>query len=280
MRCACLLVLLTSISLAQEIPQEMPNWVVPSFTDLTIKTKQIRGLMIPQAETLYLKGTRERIEHGPAQARPGFGPFFAELLECDARTMVFLRPNSRTYRTSVEPEPRERKRKELPMITHPSDGPVVTVAIHSEDTGETRQVGGYVARRLKTTIQVEPSKGASTKPGKVEADTWFLDIPGLNCRAEDTRPTQWVRLYAQLLHPTSDHRDHVELKVSGAQPHGMVIEEIAKAVSDGNEMVLKTELLKASSDPLDPSLFEIPPDYTQVQPGSQIEPIHHEGNPK
>lgn len=280
MRSACLLVLLTSLAAAQEIPQETPTWVLPSFTDLTIKTHQIRGLASPRAETFYFKGTRERTEHGPEHWIAAPAPVLAILLECDARTMVFLRPNSKTYRTAVEPPHRERKRGELPIITPPPDGPVVTLTIHSEDTGETRQVGGYQARHLKTTIQVDPSKTASTKPGKIEADTWYLDIPGLNCRAEDTGHTQWARLYAQLLHPTPDHRDRIEIKASGAQPHGLVIEETAKAVSDGNEMVFKTELLQSSTDPLDQSLFEIPPDYTQVQPNSQMEPVHHQGNAK
>ncbi len=279
MRYACVLVLLTSIAAAQEAPPEAPKWTVPSFTDLTLKIRQIRGLMSPRAETLYLKGTRERIEQGAPLARPGFGPLFAMILQCDARTTVFLRPVNKTYRTSVEPP--ENQRKGHPWPVRSSDGPLVTVTIHSDDTGETRQVGGYQAHRFKTTVQIEPSKGAATKPGKVEADTWYLDIPGLNCRAEDTRPAAWAgHLYTQLLaRPMSDHRDHVEINVTGAQPHGMVMEEIAKAVSGGNEMVLKTEWVQVSADPLDPSLFEIPADYRQFTPESHPGMLNREADP-
>lgn len=266
MRNACLLAFLTWLAAAQE----MPNWVVPSFTDLTLKTRQTHGLMMAQDQTFYFKGTRERIVHGPAQTRPGYVPFLVTLMQCDARTIVRLRPHTKTYTTSVKPEIPDREGKQRPIQVPPADGPVVTVTISSVDTGETRQVGSYQARHLKTTVLIKPSKGAAAKPGKVEADSWYLDIPGQGCRSEDTRPREWARLYVQLLaHQFSDHPDHVEIKASGAQARGLVIEEIAQAISDGNEMVFKTELVEASSEPLDQSLFEIPPDYTPVPPGLQ-----------
>ena len=191
MRTAFLLILLSSLVSGQD----RPKWVVPSFNDLTIKTREARGLMTTQAATWYFKGTRERTEHGPAGVRPGFVPFMVTLFECDQRAAVHLRPQSKTYTISVAHGPGDqehREHRELPAHPRLADGPVVTLAINSEDTGETRQVGGYEARHFKTTVIVQPGKGAGAKPGKMEADTWFLDIPGLNCH-EDLRPLEWTR---------------------------------------------------------------------------------------
>ncbi len=266
MRAALLFLLLSSLATAQDSSQ----WVVPSFNDLKIKTREAHGLMTPQVSTWYFKSARERNEHGPAAARPGFVPFMISLLQCDQKAMIRLRPQLKTYTISIAHEHNSSetvRHRDRPT----ADGPVVMVSIDSLDTGETKPIGSYQARHLKTTVTIQPSKGAATKPGKVEADTWYLEIPGLGCHV-DPRPFEWARLYAPLLsHEYSEHRDHIEIKKSGAEPRGLVIEETVRELSDGNRIINKTELVEASTDPLEQSLFEIPPDFTQAEPGHLLE---------
>jgi len=254
MRTALLILLLSPLASAQDSSQ----WVVPSFNDLKIKTRETRGLMTPQVSSWYFKGARERNEHGPAAARPGFIPFLISILECDQKASIRLHPHFKTYTISVAHESassEERHRPNRPL----ADGPDVTISIDSVDTGETKPIGSYQARHLKTTFTIQPSKGAATKPGKVEADSWYLEIPGLGCHQEPSR-FEWTRLYAPLLsHEYSEHRDHIEIKKNGAEPRGLVIEETVRELSDGNRIVNRTELVEVSADLLDQSLFEIPP---------------------
>jgi hypothetical protein len=266
MRTALLILLLSPLASAQDSSQ----WVVPSFNDLKIKTRETRGLMTPQVSSWYFKGARERNEHGPAAARPGFIPFLISILECDQKASIRLHPHFKTYTISVAHESassEERHRPNRPL----ADGPDVTISIDSVDTGETKPIGSYQARHLKTTFTIQPSKGAASKPGKVEADSWYLEIPGLGCHQEPSR-FEWTRLYAPLLsHEYSEHRDHIEIKKNGAEPRGLVIEETVRELSDGNRIVNRTELVEVSADLLDQSLFEIPPDFTHVEPGHVLE---------
>src|SRR4029077_7677767 len=125
---------------------------------------------------------------------------------------------------------------------------------------ERRGIGTYEARRIKTTITVEPSKGAATKPGKAEIDGWYLDLPGLHCRAdsagEDRPPVMdWIILVRAGAH------DHVIFKNHGVAPRGLVLEQTATQRQAGNVIVNKTELLEVSDQPLDEALFEVPSDY-------------------
>jgi hypothetical protein len=50
-------------------------------------------------------------------------------------------------------------------------------------------------------------------------------------------------------------------KILGTPPRGLVVEETAKQKQDGNTIVNKTEMVEVSTQPLDGSLFEVPPDY-------------------
>jgi hypothetical protein len=54
MRTALLILLLSPLASAQDSSQ----WVVPSFNDLKIKTRETRGLMTPQVSSWYFKGAR------------------------------------------------------------------------------------------------------------------------------------------------------------------------------------------------------------------------------
>ena len=144
------------------------------------------------------------------------------------------------------------------------DGPDVNVTMDSVDTGERRQVAGFEARHLKSTITIQPSKDASTLPGKVQLDTWYLDLPGESCH--ESIPRSMASIFGGLykVGPTG-HRDHFVIQYTGVQPTGLIIEERSTQKEGGNTILSKTELLDVSEETLDESLFEIPPDYSQRQ---------------
>ena len=237
------------------------TWVVPNFRDLTIKTRQTHGFMQPKVTTWFFKGPRERIEHVPEASRVVV-PFMTIIFQCDQRTLIRLYEHSKTYSSSVShaqehPEnQRARARKE-------STGPDVSVTFDSVDTGEQRQYGSYEARHVKTTITIEPTKGAATQPGKTEIDGCYLDLPGLNCRDnaahEDRPPGEWLMLIR------GGALDHLVFKHLGTAPRGLAVEESATQKQAGNVVVSKTELLKISEQPLDESLFEVPSNYNPAE---------------
>jgi len=234
-------------------------WVVPNFHDLMIKTRQTHGLSHPMVTASYFKGPRQRTEH-LLEASLNRLPFVATIMQCDLRTHILLHEHMKTYTSFVVPvEDRERTRLHPAPPKLPT-GTDVTVTSDSVDTGERRQIGSYEAHRIKTTITIEPGKDAATKPGKVEIDGWYLDLPGLNCGEDSARENfpplgEWMMLVRGAAH------DHLIFNNLGTPPRGLIVEESSTQRQAGNTIVNKTELLEASDQPLDEALFEVPPDY-------------------
>lgn len=267
-----LLVLLATLA---SVPQA-PRWIVPNFRDLTLKIRTTHGLMPGQVTTLYFKGPRERVEHVPEAARSGVFPVGATIDQCDQRTIIHLNLRSKTYSSFTSLQEREGKERTI-REARPA-GPEVVVTINSVDTGERREVGGYEVHHIKTALVVEPGRGSATKPGTAEADSWYLDLPGLNCRAETPRGFTPLVIGLVRALPGKSH-DRVVFKTNGIEPHGLVIEETSTQRSEGNVIVNKVELLEVSEQALDDSLFEVPADYApRVQGGSQPEKIVPNGN--
>jgi hypothetical protein len=240
-----------------------PKFVVPNFRDTTVKTRQTYGVQMPRVTTLWLRGARERTEHQPEGARFAFYP--AEIVQCDQRTIYRLNIQAKTYTKFtglwIDPPERVLRRSEEERAKKDT-GPDVIITIDSVDTGERREMGSYQARRIKTAITVEPSKGASTPPSKTDIEGWYIDLTGLSCH--DDPPTTDVGLLS--IH-SPGHPDHIIFKYTGNTKRGFAVEETSRKKEAGNTIVNKTELLEFSDQPLDPSLFEPPQDFTQVQPG-------------
>jgi len=244
------------------------TFVVPNFADTTIKTRTSRGLQLPMVTTLLLKGARSRNESAPNSTRP-MEPFIAHITQCDQKAWVTLLQHNKTYRINYFHVPSEQalerqEAHEQMQRTKPPSGPVVTVTTNSQDTGERRQMGSYEARRIKTMVTVEPSQGAMTPASKTEIDGWYIDLPGLNCRAVAERGDMppigvWHGPVAMGGHDT------YKFVKTGNATLGHAIEETSTERSEGNTVINKTELLEFSDQPLDESLFEIPPDYTEAQ---------------
>jgi len=242
---------------AQSGQPNQAQFVVPTVHDLRIKTRETHGLQHSQTVTWYFKGARERSERTIDGVASQAIPMVATITQCDVRQTVHLNIRQKDYRAfPIRMLPRHMGWGSGSL--RQNAGPEVLVTINSVDTGHRRQIGGYQARELKTVITVKPSEGAITKPGKVKADSWYLDIPGLNC--SDSAP----RLLNTMWFGLTDSRSHdqVAYKYSGVEPTGLLVEETYLQRSDGNVIRNKTEILEVSENPLDDSLFDIPNDFS------------------
>lgn len=256
-----------------------PDWVTPNFHDLKIKTRTTEGLASPRETTWFLKGARTRVESGSTMrllGRPGpdpgskpatTEPMSVGIQQCDLRTVYRLHPFLKSYVKMTVPERRHPEEEVSPleqMQKRNSTGPDVTITVATVDTGERRQMGNYEARRVKTTITVEPGKRATTKPGKTEVDGWYLDLKGMGCSIRDTQQIPEVN---KVVFEVVRNNDHPTVKQLGAAQTGFAVEETSTRKEGGNVILGRIELLEFSEQPLDPSLFEPPPDYTQRTPG-------------
>ena len=162
------------------------HFVVPNFDDLTIKTRRAHGVG-SSTDLLYLKGARERREF--LYDSPGHsGQRHVMLMQCDQRRSVQLNPEAKLYAVSVLEDWSEQVARGRPVPE--GQGPEVTTTFDAVDTGERRGFGRYVARRVRTTVTVEPSAGANTPASVRESDGWYIDLPGLGC--DDTETTSYL----------------------------------------------------------------------------------------
>jgi hypothetical protein len=239
----------------------IPAFVVPTFADLTIKTRHSFGTTSSRGttEVLYLKGARERrefLDEQPGNRRSNY----ATIMQCDQRRSVQLNPEAKLYSVSVLEDWSAQVKRGRPAPE--GQGADVTTTFDAADTGERRPAGHYVARRVRTTVTVEPSPGANTPPSTRETDGWYMDLPGLGC--SDSATTAYLTV-GEVVGP-GGIRDRHHYKTKGAASRGYAIEETTRFTQTGGTDVVRVELIELSEHPLDSSLFDIPRDYRPALP--------------
>jgi hypothetical protein len=238
-----------------------PALVVPAFADLTIKKRHSFGSASSRGttEVLYLKGARERREFLYEQAG-NTGPGQATIVQCDQQRSVQLNPEVKLYSVSVLEDWSARLKRGRPVPE--GQGADVTTTFDAVDTGERRPAGHYVARRVRTTVTVEPSPGANTPASTRETDGWYIDRPGLGC--SDAETTAYL-IVGEVVGP-GGLRDRHHYETKRAARRGYAIEETNRFTQTGGTNVDQVELIELSEDPLDMSLFDIPRDYRPALP--------------
>ncbi|MEJ7712778.1 MAG: hypothetical protein WKF84_23750 [Pyrinomonadaceae bacterium] len=156
-------------------------------------------------------------------------------------------------------------------------GGVVTFSITYDDTGERQQMFGYTARRVKSLMSLTPSPDACEKNKmKIEADGWYIDLPGLTCPAFSAPPHQTRTKNA-------DAMTKCRLKASGQHNPGFPVKETRVMTMDGMpSMTMIEEVTEISNTDLDAALFDVPPGYTedkQNNESSGTTTAHNEINP-
>lgn len=238
-----------------------PAFVVPTFADLTIKKRHSFSSTSSSGttEVLYLKGARERREFLYEQLG-NTGPGHATIMQCDQQRSVQLNVEAKLYSVSVlnDWSQQFKRRRALPE----GQGADVTTTFDTVDTGERRRVGRYVARRMRTTVTVEPSPGANTLASTRETDGWYIDLPGLGC--SDTETTAYL-IVGESVGP-GGLRDRHHYKTQGAARRGYAIEETNRFTQTSGTNIERVELIELSEHPLDLLLFDIPRDYRPALP--------------
>jgi hypothetical protein len=229
----------------------------PSFADLRITTQRSLGL-VRVTEALSLKGARQRSES--TWERPGFEERRGiTIMQCDRQRAVRLNVAARLYGIST-------LSTGSPWLwSRPAaaegEGPVVTTTFDAVDTGERRTIGHYVARRVRSTVTVEPSPDAHTPRSTSETVGWYIDLPAIGCRREHTESFMSV-----VVNVAGGVPDRQRFQTKRTATRGYPIEQTTRFSQNGVTHVDESSLIAISEDPLDSSLFEIPGDYRPALP--------------
>jgi len=233
-----------------------PKFVVPSFPDLTVKTRRMSSDGTSQLSALYLKGARQRTETVTEKPARSHAMNWTVIQQCDEKRLFNINERDKLYSSSEIEDWSERSKKARPVSLSQMSGAEVTVTTDSIDTGERRQFAHYTAGHVKATRRFEPGPGASTPASVEETDGWYIDLPGLGCQDRASSGFAFLTVGTRM--------DRFQFKWLGKAPRGYPIEETSLRTSAGKKTVNEVELLEISEAPLNPSIFELPAGYAKA----------------
>lgn len=229
--------------------------------DVKVKSKSGQGASAME-QTTYIKGQRQRVEMA--------GGMMISLTQCDLKRNVQVNPQTKTYivtpfnqtTESARPQPNQPRAKATPATA----GGLVWTTVTTKDTGERKQLFGYTARRIITTMVTDSSPDACQKvKSKMEIDAWYIDAAfGLDCdlnnRYQPYRPADG-----------GGCQDRFEVKQIGVAAKGYPVWTKTTMFDDnGNaSFSIEQEVIEFSQGPLDAALFEVPAGYREVKDFSQ-----------
>ena len=226
---------------------------------------KIRQRMGPSAETvLYVKGPRMRSEM--ASNSGNFG--MTTIVQCDLKRTLTIYDKTKTYLitstdgTSAPAAGGDGDGGGVNPSVAPSTPPrggVVNITQTITDTGERKQMFGFTARHIKTSLVKTASPDACDKDQKIETDGWYIDFQyAFEC------PSQVQKHQPVPVRPQPPGcKDEVRTKTIGSAKLGFPLLVTTTIYQpDGKTMSSTQEVLELSREPLSAALFEAPEGYT------------------
>ena len=234
-------------------------------------------------ETLYIMADRRRIEFRHSVQRwnnDGSPEMQSELssvfiLRCDLGQSFLLRPKTKEYSSSppktVTPEQAARPTVGNSDIAETAK-PTLRIETTTVDTGERKEMFGYVARHVVTTTKQTTLDGSNSQPSQRVKDGWYIDLDrSISC---DPKPSPGGRRMGFVaVGSTQMPMDGPEFVDIGAREMGLPLKEtqifpMLTKFPDGTrktyESLIESEVTVLERTALDSAIFEVPSEYKQV----------------
>lgn len=259
-----LLVISSSDFVAQR-PRSRPEPGVQAANDLKIKYRiTTRGQSMET--TTLLKGARERSE-----LKMGHEMEIINITQCDLKRSLQISDKARKYVvTPMETVDASANRTEarVAVAAEPSTrGGIITYNISAVDTGERKDMFGFKARHVKTTMSIESSPDACNPvKQRMETDGWYIDFAfGLNCEIGGSQMTGSPQAVGGC-------RDRVRFNRQGAARTGYPLLETTTMYGPGGEVSFTStkEVIELSREPLDTALFDVPAGYVETKNAQEL----------
>ena len=241
--------------------------------DLKIKYRSSTSGRSYESATM-IKDKRERSE-----MNMGGGMDMTTITQCDFKRTIQINDTTRKYvvtpmqvGNSVTPA----ANTSIPAAGEPARrGGVVNYVTTTTDTGERKEMFGFTARHVKSSMTMESSADACNPvKQRMDTDGWYIDLSyGLDCDLGSTY------MAGRPMMP-GGCQDRVTTKQLGAGRKGYpLIETMTMYGPDGQVMFSSTkEVLELSREPLDAALFDVPAGYTEVTNSQELYAVPMETN--
>jgi len=224
--------------------------------DVKIKTKTTMSGNTSE-QTVYIKGKRQRTEI--------MNGIMITIIQCDLQRDLQLSPQTKTYIINSYAQADDSTTPNESKTQNPKSaiekGGIITMTVTNKDTGERKQMFGYTARHIITTIETVSSPDACNKQkSKMEIDGWYIDA-AFALNGDNNRP------FYNNYNNNGGCQDRFETKQIGAAKTGYPVLVKTTMYGENGEvtMTMLQEAIEISQATLDASLFDVPSDYRQVQ---------------
>lgn len=241
------------------------NGQTPPNKTLAATDVKIRQRMGPGMETvLYVKGPRMRSEMAG-----DFG--MTTILQCDLKRTLTIYEKTKTY--MITPSDGSTASGDgggaiNPPVaaSTPQRGGVVNITQTLTDTGERKQMFGFTARHIKTSLVKTASPDACDKDQKIETDGWYIDFQyAFEC------PGQRQKYQPTVRPQRPGCQDEIRTKTIGTAKLGFpVLVTTTIYEPDGSTTATTQEVLELSREPLSAALFEEPQGYRLVKNAQEL----------
>ena len=214
------------------------------------------------SESLTLiKGPRERSE-----MRMGQGYDMINITQCDLKRTIQISDTTKKY--VITPIVTSSSTSQPPAETVPqSAGPTrkggtITYITSAVDTGERKEMFGFTARHVKSSMTMQSSPDACNPVNqRTETDGWYIDLNvGFDCNL-DARPAAPPRVARP-----GGCVDQPIFRREGSARTGYPLIETTKMFGPGGQVMfsMTKEVIELSRGPLDIALFDVPAGYTEA----------------
>ena len=237
----------------------------PTASDFKVKYRvtYVAGGQPHSTESVtMIKGARERSE-----SKMGSGYDTINITQCDLKRTIQISDSARKYlitpmetdATATTPPPAST----TPVQTSPArTGGTITYVSTAIDTGERREMFGFTARHVKSSLTMQSSPDACTKLNqRTETDGWYIDLSvAFDCNLGRPPSVGYRPPVA------GGCRDQTSFRRTGNGKLGYPLIETMRMLDASGQVTFSTtkEVLELSRETLDIALFDIPAGYTQA----------------
>ena len=249
--------------------------------DLRIVTRHSQTGVAPSEHTTYFRGVRQR-EEFKSVGKDGKAYETAYIFQCDLKRFLWVdyvnrkfydQPYSSMEEAWAEYYRRQQEAKDRNAQPVKYKG-LWTETVTVIDTGERREMFGYVARHIKTmTVSEAKPEACEQTRLRQETDGWYVDLLyGTECSSDisgQINPGYAVPTNYNSCSRTYEKRSYkFERKQVGQARFGFPVALVVRAYSTDGRTVAETkrEVTEIASVELDQSLFELPDGYTRLEP--------------
>ncbi len=245
----------------------------PTTNDVKIRQRMTMGGGAGSESLLYIKGQRMRSEMPGAMG-------FTTIMQCDLKRTVTINEKSKSYMISSTDGTStpgsigtgEGDGGATPGTQPPASDPqqprggLVNITNTITDTGERKEMFGFTARHIKTSMVKTASPEACDKDQKIETDGWYIDFQyAFECSTQ----TQKYQPHVRPQQPGC--KDEIRTKNVGTAKLGFpLLVTTTIHMPDGRTTTMTQEVLELSREPLAASLFDIPAGYTLAKDTNEL----------